>query len=788
MECEAALRNEEREGFCCHGCLEAAAFIRAGGWDLYYASRATPAPRPEVDAGAAGLDAPAFLRTHATPLETGLEAELQVTGLRCAACTWLVERALVAAPGVDGAHVSYGSGRLRLQWDPERVRLSDLARRVASLGYRLTPAREVESADGTLLARFGLAAFAAGNTMLLAVAIYLGWFDDMAERHAQIFKWMTLLLATPATLWSAQPFFVGAWNGLRYRVPTMDLPLALAMGSLYVHGLWAFFAGQEGYLDSLTMLVALLLGGRLIEASTRRRAEKAASHLLAVAPSIAHRKVGTEIEEISADALDVGDIVVVPRGMAVPADGVVVAGEGRADLSLLTGEAEPVTLATGDRVPAGATLRSGAVEIEVSAAGQATTLARMAEAVRRARSARPVHLRWTDRIAPAFTVVVLVVATLTFSAWWWLAGMGAAIEATIAVLVVACPCALALATPSAIAAGLSAGARGGAWIRDADVLLRLAEVDGVFLDKTGTLTVGQPEVIDPDAETLRLAASLDRWSAHPIARALVREAAERGLALAPVTDVVETPGVGIEGRWNGRRLALRAAGSRKGVELALDGMPHGVLRLEDRVREDAGAVVASLGVPVAVYSGDHPEAVAAVAETLRIDEAYGGVSPEEKADALARAQAEGRAIAFVGDGLNDAPAIATAHVGVAMHGGTDATIAASDVVVFGRSLKPVAAALVTGRETRRTLRVLAGFSLTYNVVAVTAAAFGFVNPLVAAIIMPLSGLVVILGASSLPWRVAHVLGHRSLSAAPLDPHGESLRMALPQSRPAGAVS
>lgn len=788
MEPGAALRDEQGDGYCCHGCLEAAAFIRAGGWDSYYERRAVAAPRPEEDIAAAALDAPSFLSEAARPAEGGMEIELQVGGLRCAACTWLVERALKAQPGVEEVQVSYGSGRASLVWDPSQAKLSSLARIVASLGYRLAPARGVESGDTSLVARFGLAAFAAMNTMMMAIAVYLGWFDDMAERHAQAFRFISLLLATPATLWSAQPFFIGAYNGLRYRVATMDLPLAIAMGALYLHGVWAFFAGAEGYLDSLCMLIALLLGGRLVEGSTRRRAEAAASHLLAVAPTTARRKVGEDVEEVSADELEVGDQVVVPRGMQVPADGVVISGSGSADLSLLTGEAEPVEIAPGDKVPVGATIRSGAIELEVQAVGASTTLARMAEAVTRARSAKPAHQRFTDRIAPIFTVAVLAVASVTFAVWYMLGGMHPAIEATIAVLVVACPCALALATPAAMAAGLAAAARGGAWVREADVLMRLSEVDTLFLDKTGTLTMGKPQVVAPDEETLRLAASLDRWSAHPIARALIAEAAERNLALANVTDVVEQPGIGIDGVWEGKAISLRSSTKVQGVALWVDGREFGHLRLEDVIRDDTAEVLDSLGVPVAVYSGDNSAAVASVAKQLELTAAVGDYSPEEKAAEVVKKQGAGAKLAFVGDGLNDAPAIASAHVGVAMHGGTDATIAAADVVVFGRSLLPVSVALTAGRHTRSTLRGLAIFSLTYNVIAVSAAALGYVNPLVAAIIMPLSSLTVIIGAASLPRRVANVHRHHLFSATSIGNDGGNIRLPIREGGEAGAVS
>jgi len=779
MERRACLQDGDGHLYCCHGCLEAAAFIRAGGWDTYYERRTTPAPRPDTHAvSAVAFDTPSFLNAHTRVDGTDRIAELQVNGLRCAACTWLVERALHALPGVADAHVSYGSGRLSVRWAPDEVPLSALATRVASLGYALAPSGTQRDDHQRLLPRFGLAAFAAGNVMLLAIATYLGWFGDMAERHARLFAYATLVLATPPTLWSAQPFFVGAWRGLRYRIATMDLPLALAIGALYAHGLWAFFAAREGYLDSLTMLIALLLGGRLVESSTRASASEAAATMLATAPATALRRVGDTREEVAASELRPGDVVWVPQGMRVPADGSVIDGEAAVDLSMLTGESEPSPVSVGDTVPAGALLHSGAVAVEVTHTGAATTLARMAEAVTHARDQRAPHQRWTDRIAPAFTIAVLVVATATALAWLALGDPDHAIEATIAVLVVACPCALALATPSAIAAGLGAAAKRGAWIRSADALLRLHQVDRLLIDKTGTLTQGRPVVTRAEPEVLRIAASLERWSAHPIARAIVAEARSKDLPLAHITNVQELPGVGINGIWDGHTIALRSSSTTEGVDLWIDDTCAGAIQVRDRVRDDARAVLGRTPVPIEILSGDSTQAVTRVALALGIADARGAMSPDDKQRAVADHERAGVRTAFAGDGLNDAPAIAAAHVGIAMHEGTDAAVAAADVVVFGASLRPINAALRAGRATVHTLRALAAFSLTYNVVAVAFAALGFINPLIAAIIMPLSSLTVIIGASTLHWRMNDEPRHHSAPAPPLDHHGEHLRVPL----------
>jgi Cu2+-exporting ATPase len=542
------------------------AIIRGAGLARYYDDREDFAPRPEPLAGA----------WDALPLEANdagvCEIRLAIDGLRCASCVWVAENVLQRTTGVDEATVSYATGRATLRFRPERVRLGELAGRIAALGYRPRVLGEEARPDRDLLLRLGVAAFAAMNVMMFSAALYAGWLGGMEARFVALFQWGSLVLATPVALWSAAPFFAGAWAGLRNGVLHMDVPIALAVAVLYVQGVAGTLAGADTYLDSLTMLVALLLAGRVLESRGRRRAAEAAVTLAATVPATARRLDGGAVHEVSSDVLVTGDRVAVAAGEELPADGVVAQGEAALRVALLTGEAEPVPVGVGDRVWAGTIVVDGSLTIEVTEAAEETVIHRMAEELRSAadRGSRPSS---TDRIAPWFTAATLVAAAATFVAWFLAAGVPQAMSATIAVLVVACPCALALSRPLAAAAGLGAAARRGLLFRSADALLELAEAEVVALDKTGTVTEGAMDVVAAANHDLRIAAGLERHSRHPV----LGPCGRRVLA-API-----------------RRSRRRPSRGRGGVQRDHPARRRGARRLHDR--RGPAAVVGGGGRP-----------------------------------------------------------------------------------------------------------------------------------------------------------------------------------------------
>jgi len=751
LHCGAAVEGAD---YCCDGCEMAAAIIQGAGLERYYTERESPGNRPTANTE----------RWEATPREVlpdgSAQAWIQVDGLRCGSCVWVTEKVLEQTDGVVEACVSYATGRAELRWDPELTDLATITRRVSALGYEPRPLDNTGDAAGFdrgLLVRLGLAAFVASNVMGLAIGLYLGWFSGMDERYAALFRWAILALATPAALWCAEPFYRGAIGGLRHGVLHMDLPISIGVVILYGHGVIATMNGQDAYLDSLTMLVALLLAGRVVEQRGRRRAADAARSLAARAPRTARRVVGDRLETVPAEALQPGDRLALASGEEAAADGRVVSGAGALRRTLLTGESEPEHLSEGGAVIAGAVLEEGALEFIVEAVGDDTLLARMAEGLARAQ-ARPPTPALADKVAPWFTGVVLSLALLGYLGWRYAAGPEVALEVAIAVLVVACPCALALSTPLSVAAGLGAAARRGLLLKSGDALLRMASIDRVVLDKTGTLTGGVPEVIAADDATLRVAASLERSSIHPIARAIVGEAIRRGIPIAAGQEARETPGVGMTGVVDGRPWALRRGGP--GEVVLLDTQRDcvvGHILLADRLRPDAARSVATLsamGLSPSLLTGDHPEVAARIGAAAGLDRVEAGVDPEGKAARVEAMRADGERVLFVGDGLNDGLALSAADVGVAMGAGAASSVLVSDGVITTESLAPLIAGLRAARAAELAVARNLRRSLLYNGFAVTAALAGLVNPLVAALLMPLSSALVLWGASRVEAAVA----------------------------------
>ena len=565
--------------YCCSGCEMAAAIIKGAGLEAYYQERDAFPPRPEGVAG----------DWDAIPVATGedglCEIRLQVDGLRCASCVWVTENVLQRTEGVEEATLSYATGRARIRWDPKAVGLGEVAGRISTLGYRPRILGEEGEPDRDLLIRLGVAAFAAMNIMMLSAALYTGWLGGMDSRYVALFQWISLALAAPVALWCAEPFFVGAVSGLRHGILHMDLPIALGVSVLFGHGLVVTVTGGDTYLDSMGMLVTLLLAGRVLESRGRRRASEAATAMAATAPATARKRVGEGVEVVPSEELEVGDLLDVAAGEELAADGIVDGGHGSLRMALISGEAEPVEVQEGSRVVAGSVLADGFLTVRVTAVGRETVLQQMADQLRLsadrgvgAGSHRPhrslVHRHHPRCGRPHLPGVDSV------------RGLEKGILTAVAVLVVACPCALALARPLAAAAGLGAAARRGLLFRNGDALLLMGKVDLVALDKTGTVTAGDLEVVDGEDEALRIASGLERFSAHPIARAVTRAAVERGIPLPVAEEVQEQAGFGIRGKVDGRWWEIRSGGQGKVSVRGEDGTSW-MIGLGDRVREDS---------------------------------------------------------------------------------------------------------------------------------------------------------------------------------------------------------
>jgi Cu2+-exporting ATPase len=711
------------------------------------------------------------------------EAGLFLDGLRCAGCVHRVERDLRAADGVLEASVDYTTHRALVRYDDARTDADALVRRVARLGYAATP-YDPDALDGSdrrsaraLLVRLLVAAFLAGNVMLVAAALYIGSYQDLDVATRRALRWVAIALSVPAASWCALPFWRGALAGLARREITMDVPVVLGISISLATSIAATLAEAEHvFMDSAAMIVFLILLGRSLERGARARAAGAVAQLAALAPQRALRRLGDALEEVALEALAPGDRVVVPAGERIPTDGVLVRGASELDESMLTGESLPVLRGEGDAVCAGARNLQAELELRVTARAREGTLARLGALLARAQATRPRLQRHADRVASFFAPAVLAAAALTALAWT-LAGAAPLETALVAasVLIVACPCALGLATPAAVASAIGRAARMGVLVVRADVFERCARIDCVLLDKTGTLSEGrlalEAVAVAPGveaAQVIEAAAAAEGASTHPYAEAIRAAAAAKGLATRELPRRETRPGCGVEAgdtraplrvgtpRWlescgvvvppELAREAARFAAEGRSVSLvALGARALGALAFSDPPRADAREAVAALraqGLDIALVSGDGAQAVALAASRAGIDDVRAGATPDQKLAWIGAARAAGRRVLAVGDGINDAPCLAAADAGAAMARGSDVTLAAADLVVRSPRLTAVANIVALSRTTLRRIHQNLGFALAYNALAVPLAAAGWLDPLPAALAMSLSSLVV----------------------------------------------
>lgn len=780
--------------FCCTSCRTVWETLHESGLaETYYRLRDVGAVRPDSPAQTdeeAGmlleLGSPAFLDRHTTLNDDGTRsADLFVEGVHCAACVWLVERMPFEMDGVHSARLDLARARLRLRWDPDRVDLPSVSGWLSRYGYAAHPSRgpgESERSDEErrLLLRMGAAWSLAANVMLISLAFYSGFNQAESPGLFAAGRWASLALSVPAVAWAGSIFFRRAWASVRRAVRDrslrgldMDTPIAVGLAVGFIDSARATIAGSgDVWFDSLTLLVAALLTARFLQVRSRRLAGDASDRLLSLVPTMAFRLEadGTE-HPVESGVLAVGDAIRVHPGEVIPVDGHVTSGESRVDIAIVTGESRPEAISPGDTVLAGSTNLTSPVDIVVAAAGDATRVGRMLSWVRDASTRRAPVVQLADRLSGYFVATVLTLAALTYAVWSWYEP-GQAVSNVVALLVITCPCALGMATPLAMAVAAGRAARSGLFIKSEAALEQLSRADTVVLDKTGTLTAGRPTVmaVTGDAEAVNLAAALEINIPHPVARAFVIHA-DRGYEASAVR--IE-PGAGVEGLVDGQEIVagrpdwvasrtsplpdtlVRAVQdavdlARTPVAVAINGTPVTVVSLGDAVRRDAPSLLKALqasGVEVRVLSGDHPQVVADMGRTLGLSARTieGGVSPEEKRDRVRDLRASGRTVVMVGDGVNDSAALAEADVGIAVSGGTSASLVAADIFATGGGLDAITLLFESSRQVMRVIRRNLGLSLAYNVVVAMLAIAGRVSPLVAAVAMPVSSLAVVLSS------------------------------------------
>ena len=783
--------NEEHET-CCAGCQAVAQSIIDAGLGSYYKQRTAEAekavlPPPDMLAQLKLYDLPEVQADFVAAGQGGeREAVLMLGGITCAACVWLIEQQLLRLDGVVRVDLNYSTHRARVVWDNDRTALSDILLRIQSTGYTAAPydVQKVEvqaqKERKQSIVRLAVAGLAMMQTMMFAVPTYF-YGGDIEPLYLSILHWGGFLMALPAVFYSAQPFYRGAWRDLKNRRVGMDTPIALAIVMTFAAGIYSLAtnAGQGMYFESIAMLVFFLLGGRFMEQIARRKAGSAAERLVKLVPAFCHKMIGfpadEEVEEAVVAQLQSGDVVLVKPGEVVPADGTVLSGESEVNEAMLTGESLPVAKVRDAKVVAGTLNTTGPLVVRIDSAGSGTRLAHIVRLLDRALAQKPRLAEMADRYASAFVFGELLLAVPVFAGWAWYADAQTALWITVALLVITCPCALSLATPTALAASTGTLAAEGVLVGGKQSLETLAQIDDIVFDKTGTLTKGELSVSRiiglgrlKNDEALAVAQALERQSEHPVARAILRCPLSDGLPHIRVGQRVNRVGHGVSAQIDiGGKTLVWALGRAGFVAETAGALPPDVAHiahdgsmvflgnsegfqtaflLEDGIKDGAAGMAAELkkrGMRLHLLSGDRTAAVAHVAAQLGLDEYRAEAAPEDKLAYVEGLQRQGRKVLMVGDGINDAPVLARADVSAAVAGGADVARDGADVVLLGDDMGVLPLMIDQAVRTRAVIRQNLSWASAYNIIAVPLAVLGYVKPWIAALGMSASSLLVL---------------------------------------------
>lgn len=784
VDFHSALGGEARK-FCCFACQAVCSAIYDSGLEGYYqrtpqGTLLAPPPTPPKDVEMYDLDE--VQQDFVTCQGDVRDIHLLVEGIHCAACVWLIERGMMRIPGVLTANVNLAGKRLHLRWDNRRLQLSSLIRELSRLGYAGVP-YDPETAEGSIkktnramLYRLFFAGFTMMNMFLISVALYTGANEGP---YRDFFHLMAFILATPTLFYSGYPFFKGAWSGVRNARLTMDLPIVIGLLVTYSYSVYVSISHSphgEVYFDTVTNLIFVILVGRYLEGMFRHQAVSATNRLMELQPRVATVLSNGGEKITSIRAVKVGEQVLVKPGYKIPMDGIVMEGRSSVDESMLSGESKPVSKNPGSRVAAGTLNGSGALVVEVQAALQDSTLSKIIRLVEEAQSSKAPIQRLADTIVPWFVMATLICAGITF--FVWSEHFEVALMAATSVLIITCPCALGMATPMSIAVASGLGAKHGILVKNGVVLETLSKVTHFVFDKTGTLTEGKLRVEhiavvggESLEHLLTLAAAVERYSEHGVAQAVIREADERKLPYRSIAvqDFQAVAGAGVEAVLNGQpvllgtlewlkrnrvelsdelsgRLEEQEKNAKTCVHFSVAGRHVAMLVLADSLREDARPLIDALrsaGIGMTLLSGDRRPVVEAIARQLGGMEVIAEVLPQDKDKVIQELQRRGECVAMVGDGVNDAPALIRADVGIALGSGTDVSVESADIVLMQNELNKVRLATMLSRRTLRTIRQNIGLSFVYNAIMVPLAMMAKVTPLVAAITMPISSLLVI---------------------------------------------
>ena len=769
---------------CCHGCEAVAQAIVNSGMDSYYSFRTENAPKAREVVPAflyqlKAYDNPVVQKRFVHQQDELSEVSLILEGIVCAACVWLNERHLASLPGVIEVNINYSNHRAHVLWDHNKISLSDILESISRIGYLAHPydpdrqQRIIEKERKAQLRRLGLSGVLGMQVMILAVALYTGEWWGIDEAFRGFFRWTSLLLTLPVLLFASRVFFIAAWRDLKQKRVGMDVPVSLGIAIAFTASVGHTITGSgEIYFDSVVMFTFFLLSARYFEMTARKRSNEATEALVSLQPAVAAKLVridGKDEEHaVPVAELASGDRVLVRPGETIPADGTIESGTSGVNESLITGESLPVTKSTGDEVIGGSINSESPLIVTITRIGADTVLAAIQRLLDKAQSEKPALAQLADRIASKFVLVILTIAALV-ATYWFSQGSDQWLPITVATLVVTCPCALSLATPTAITAASGQLAKLGLLPTRGHALETLARTTHFVFDKTGTLTMGQITLsgitVHADLskdDCLQIAAALEQHSEHPIARSFKHACPN---TRRQAVEVSNTPGHGISGTVDAQRWYLGKPAfvtqhcsddaiiddnhGQTRVVLATAEKIYAVFTFADEIRDDAATLIRNLkasGKTVTLLTGDNASTAARVAAAVGIDDVHAGLRPEDKLAHLKRLQQQGAIVAMTGDGINDAPVLAGADVSIAMGSGSQLAAASADVILLSSQINTIHQGFVLSVRTLAIIRQNLMWAIGYNLLAVPAAAMGYIQPWLAAIGMSASSLVVVLNA------------------------------------------
>ena len=761
--------------FCCHGCQGVYRVINGAGLGKFYQQRDWHQEGVPEGVFDTAFDE-ALLAGHVVSRnETSAEIALIIEGIRCASCVWLLEKLIEKVQGVDTIRVNYGTHRAQIRFNPKETTPKEIFTNIIRLGYLPHPytsgaaQRAAAKEQRSLLIRFGTAAFLSMQVMGFSFALYGGYFHGIDPSIRETIQYFAAAVATPVVFYSGWPFFAGAWRSIRNKAPSMDLLITLGVTTAYSYSIYSMLTGGEVYFDTASMIITLILLGRLFEGSARNRSISGIDKLLRLAPESANLMAGEAVQVVASTSLKPGDLILVRPGERIPVDGWIHEGKTELDEATISGEPMPVLRQQGDTVLAGTLNLSSSIQLQVEKVAAESFIARMALMVEEAQNRKAPIQSLADKVATLFVPFVTLTAAGTWL-FWFLHDVQstAALLNAVSVLIVACPCALGLATPTAVLVASGNAATRGILFRGGDILEITARIGTIAFDKTGTLTLGKPTVekIIPapgqsEESLLRIASQVENGSSHPIARGIIDRAKAAGIPIGPTSEVETVPGRGLrmvssEGEILVGSLAFLEecnveipaveSGSLTEVYISLAGLWMGTLLIMDPLREEAASAVGQLqqiGLRIVLLTGDRLATAQEVSSKLAISDFHTNLNPADKTDWIRTHQEAGEKIMMVGDGINDAPALSLADVGCAMAGGTDIALETSDLVLTRGNLGRLYEAIYIARKTLLVIKQNLFWAFAYNLITIPLAASGNLAPVWAALTMASSSVIVV---------------------------------------------